>query len=900
MNLFNVWPERQAQLARWALIVGWLGLIVLLLVPELGGTLRLPAACAELPICRAGLGNDLFWNLGLPLVLVCVVASHELWRRICPLSFVSQLARALGVQRSVPKANGRRQLVAVGDDSWLGRHHLQLQWSLLIAGLALRILLVNSSGLALALLCLAALVGALVTGWAYSGKAWCHYICPFGPAQRVLTGPRSLLGSNAHMGSPSRTTQSMCRTVGSDGHDISTCVACTRPCFDIDAERTYWQSLSGVRGLSWAWYSYPGMILGFFLLIRTYAPPGSGVDYLRSRLFTYDARLASLAWEPLLGEGWPPIPRLVAVPLLLAAACLISQQLFQGLEGLMRRQLEPRLLSEARPTAMHRSRLLATFAAVNTYFFFKGNPFTFTGPLGDFFFQLLLVTVSSMWLYRGWHRDRSLYERESLSTSLRKQLARLGQALGDLLAGRRLDDLSPGEVFVLAKALPAQAGSERRQVYTDVLRDMLRSGRLERATALVQLAELRSSLGLEPRDHAAAIELLLHEDAGLAGLSAPELGDLALRRSAAAEEVEDLLHLTGLRVLDPEALPAHLQQRLERIRTESGLDDPAWNDVLSAFGAVSPFAERQLLSLQDTLTDLLAERRSLEQAAATEHLIQPLLLSLDQRIADYLPLLVQLLSTGLSQSALESPPADSLRLLAALPATVPAFLASEDATTLAIARWLEGHPAEPIDLEALPDAEQVLARLCNDPDPPLAAWSQAVLERRNPALAATLRDADTGLPAARPSPEASGGSIAELLASPVAQSSLISCLDPSALLQLPQLGTLRRWEAGEPLALGPTALAILLGGACEAAGLRREARPGPDQEGPTILGLLDHFGGPGTGRSLEGLRASPEGCCALVMQPGAFRQLLDVSPVLEQTLIRSLARSQGAVERSLA
>jgi hypothetical protein len=208
-------------------------------------------------------------------------------------------------------------------------------------------------------------------------------------------------------------------------------------------------------------------------------------------------------------------------------------------------------------------------------------------------------------------------------------------------------------------------------------------------------------------------------------------------------------------------------------------------------------------------------------------------------------------------------------LLAALPATVPAFLASEDATTLAIARWLEGHPAEPIDLEALPDAEQVLARLCNDPDPPLAAWSQAVLERRNPALAATLRDADTGLPAARPSPEASGGSIAELLASPVAQSSLISCLDPSALLQLPQLGTLRRWEAGEPLALGPTALAILLGGACEAAGLRREARPGPDQEGPTILGLLDHFGGPGTGRSLEGLRASPEGCDAAWSVPAA-------------------------------
>ena len=90
-------------------------------------------------------------------------------------------------------------------------------------------------------------------------------------------------------------------------------MACAKPCFDIDAERTYWQSLSGQRGMAWAWYSYPGLILAFFLLIHSYAPAGAsddGIDYLTSNLFTYDGRLAAMAWQSLLPAGWPQLPRL--------------------------------------------------------------------------------------------------------------------------------------------------------------------------------------------------------------------------------------------------------------------------------------------------------------------------------------------------------------------------------------------------------------------------------------------------------------------------------------------------------------------------------------------------------------------------------------------------------------
>ena len=263
---FNRWPERQARLARWALLLAWLGLIALLLKPELGPSYR-SSVCLESTICRPGIGNDIFWNIGLPLVILAVLLSHEIWRRICPLSFVSQLFRALGWQRTVLNRAGKPQVAAISESSWLARHHIQLQWGLLIAGLSLRLLIANSNGLILALLFAASLLAALISGWAYGGKTFCQYLCPFAPAQKILSGPRSLLSSQAHLGGGSKTTQSMCRTVGAQGQDISTCVACAKPCFDIDAERTYWQSLSGQRGMAWAWYSYPGLILAFFLLI---------------------------------------------------------------------------------------------------------------------------------------------------------------------------------------------------------------------------------------------------------------------------------------------------------------------------------------------------------------------------------------------------------------------------------------------------------------------------------------------------------------------------------------------------------------------------------------------------------------------------------------------------------
>mgnify|MGYP001218486347 FL=1 len=154
--------EKRVHGLRWLLLTGWLGLLLMMVLPT--GYVARPAICSDLSICSDSVANDIFWNIGLPAVLLCVVFSHALWRRLCPLSSVSQLAKALGIQRTVTDQRGKKRLVFVDESSWLGRHHIQLQWSLLIAGLSMRILIANSNGIVLAVMSGAALLGALVTG----------------------------------------------------------------------------------------------------------------------------------------------------------------------------------------------------------------------------------------------------------------------------------------------------------------------------------------------------------------------------------------------------------------------------------------------------------------------------------------------------------------------------------------------------------------------------------------------------------------------------------------------------------------------------------------------------------------------------------------------------------------
>jgi hypothetical protein len=113
-------PEHKIHRFRWVLALGWLILIFSAFYDPLSLWLTNPDNLAS-PIrvnpdvCISVQGKCLqqvayvlapriFWGMIVPLsIIILVVGGHETWRRICPLSFFSQIATRLGIGRKVQK-----------------------------------------------------------------------------------------------------------------------------------------------------------------------------------------------------------------------------------------------------------------------------------------------------------------------------------------------------------------------------------------------------------------------------------------------------------------------------------------------------------------------------------------------------------------------------------------------------------------------------------------------------------------------------------------------------------------------------------------------------------------------------------------------------------------------------
>ncbi|HEY9827222.1 MAG TPA: cyclic nucleotide-binding protein, partial [Stenomitos sp.] len=169
--MFLQLPERRMHWIRWVLTVGWLLIIASLFYDPWTSALtvsthpwsllRLPDSCVQVQgECLSEqpypLGTTLFWGAIVPAaIFILLVFGHELWRRICPLSFLSQIPRALGWQRQFNRENKntgkvRYELAKVEPNSWLGRNYPYVQFGWLFAGLCGRILFFNADRLVLA------------------------------------------------------------------------------------------------------------------------------------------------------------------------------------------------------------------------------------------------------------------------------------------------------------------------------------------------------------------------------------------------------------------------------------------------------------------------------------------------------------------------------------------------------------------------------------------------------------------------------------------------------------------------------------------------------------------------------------------------------------------------------
>jgi hypothetical protein len=518
--------ERTMHRVRWVLTLGWFLLIASLFYDPITPILTQPHnltspfhldpnQCVKIrEICLDqqpySLSVLIWWAMIVPAgILILLVFGHEFWRRICPLSFLSQIPRALKIQRKRKVVDPvtqdiRYELVTIGEHSWLGRNHLYVQFALFVVGLGLRILFVNGDRIALAYFLLGTILCAVLIGYLYAGKSWCNYFCPMAPVQMIYTGPRALLGSKAHV-APG-ITQSMCRTIEPSGQEKSACVSCKMPCFDIDAEKTYWQELRK-PGRRLVQYGYLGMVIGFYLYYYLYA---GNWDYYFTGAWTHEEKLLSRILDPgFYHHGHViAIPKAIAVYLTYAVLVVITFGLGLALEKLYRRYARWRGRAVSAEQVQHFAFTIFTGVSFWTFFSYGARPSLNRLPgVLVLAFNALVVLVGAIWMFRTLGRSREQYERESMATSLRKQLQRL-QLDPSLLKGRSLDELSPDELDLMVKILPGLSHHLRVQTYIGVLQELIEQGVTHASRSFDFCEKLRQELQLTDDDHGAAIEAI--------------------------------------------------------------------------------------------------------------------------------------------------------------------------------------------------------------------------------------------------------------------------------------------------------------------------------------------------------------------------------------------------------
>ncbi len=514
--------ERKLLSVRAALLLGWLVLIGSLLWDPFSSVLTEPGNLlspfhiqyttynldgSSIPVTPYPLGNRIFWTMLIPLLpLFLMLFGHEAWRRVCPLSFASQLPRYFGWQRrrTVTQASGRteRKPYLMARDGWMKRNAWYVQFGLLYAGLTARLLILNSDRLALAAALLGIIAAAIVVGFLWGGKTWCNFICPVNIVQRIYTEPRGLLESAPHLHSPA-IPQSMCRNTSRHG-DKPACEGCIALCGDIDLERSYWETIES-RNRRIVYYMFPGLILGFYGFYYLYA---GRWDYYFSGIWTHENGAVGRLFAPIAAGplGLIGLPKIAAAPLVLAAGAMLS--LLAGL--LLERSY--RAIRRHRPRATEAEAInhclaVSAYASINLFYVFGGRPnLLLLPPLVTHGIDLLILALTTLWLLQTLSRTPLRYRRESVASSLLEQLRKLKIDISRYLEGRTLDDLRPDEIYLLSKVLPAVSHEDKLAAYRNLLDDAITTGKTGYSHFPEALNEIRSSMGVSDDEHAQVIE----------------------------------------------------------------------------------------------------------------------------------------------------------------------------------------------------------------------------------------------------------------------------------------------------------------------------------------------------------------------------------------------------------
>ena len=539
--------------ARGFLLLAWLVLILSLFWDPYSPLLTMPDNIAspfhvtdaavrvqnyDLVATPYSLAPRIFWTMLIPILpLFLMVFGHEAWRRICPLSFASQVPGYLKLRRFRHKFDRRtghatRAIMLIDRKSWLARNAWYFQFGFLFIGVTLRLLVINSDRHGMGFALLGIIVAAMLTGFLWGGKTWCNYFCPANIVQKIYTEPGGIFESTPHFSRPAL-PQSMCRKPSPKG-DVSACVACTASCGDIDLQGSYWNGVLDPQRRN-VYYMFFGLILGFYGYYYLY----SGTwDYYFSGIWTHEDGVLQRLFSPgfsILGDNLP-VPKIVAAPLTLAVACALALVTGRTLEEVYRR-LRSQEDGMTEKVIVHHCLSVAAWLSINAFYLFGGRPNILLFPtLGGRVIDVAIVALTTVWLRRALQHTPLLYQQEGMASSLLEQLKKLKVNVSKFLDGRSLDKLKANEIYLLTKVLPGFSQQQKLSAYRKILDEAVTKGTTGSASSLKLLEDFRHQMNITEEEHLQLLEEL--------GVSTVAGSDSAIM--TAEEKAASIAHYRGI------------------------------------------------------------------------------------------------------------------------------------------------------------------------------------------------------------------------------------------------------------------------------------------------------------------------------------------------------------------
>lgn len=404
--------------------------------------------------------TSLVWTAIIPLLpLGLLIIGFSRWRDVCPLAMVSKISQKMNFiqKRKVP--------------IWFENNFWILQYFFLFIGLTLRLTTLNFNELYLAYFFIYITVMAFLINLIFTGKSWCNFFCPVAPVEKIYAI------SNAK----NYNTNSAC----------GSCTACKKSCPDIDLESNYWKE-GAHKQKSFVFYSFPGMILGFYTYFYLYA---GSFDYYFSRVWTNDNLM-------LLEEGFyffPSIPVIIAAPLTLLVFSGMSYYLFKSLENYF---WAYKIIKNATfETHVHIIKSIASFVAFNLFYIFAGAPSYSNYPIAYAIFYFLVVSLSSVLLYKEIFREEAYFIQERFALKIIKNWNSTKAIPSNLK-----------EIYY-TYINENQSKKERLKTYTQSITDLMQDGILNNKSMQI-LDKLREQIGISQIEHENTMRLikLKHEN----------------------------------------------------------------------------------------------------------------------------------------------------------------------------------------------------------------------------------------------------------------------------------------------------------------------------------------------------------------------------------------------------